>query len=155
VRAEARKLRARLAKYYETEGAGDNIRFDFPKGTYAPSTIEVTEDFSGASVALGSGATVPEGLSPATDLGRSVVEPSVNDPRLTESDVFSIPPVRWLTPKRAAIGIVGLIIVAFLLGLGLRSKPGQRRTRRGSYRFIGSDSGSSRGRADIGVSVQR
>ena len=37
VRTEARKLRARLAKYYVTEGAGDRLRIDFPKGSYMPS----------------------------------------------------------------------------------------------------------------------
>lgn len=36
VRTEARKLRARLAKYYETEGADDPVRIEFPKGSYAP-----------------------------------------------------------------------------------------------------------------------
>lgn len=36
VRTEARKLRARLAKYYETEGAGDSLRIEFRKGSYVP-----------------------------------------------------------------------------------------------------------------------
>jgi TolB-like protein/Tfp pilus assembly protein PilF len=37
VRTEARKLRARLDKYYATEGSGDPLRVEFPKGTYVPS----------------------------------------------------------------------------------------------------------------------
>jgi len=37
VRTEARKLRARLAKYYEVEGARDPLRIDLPKGSYVPS----------------------------------------------------------------------------------------------------------------------
>lgn len=37
VRTEARKLRARLVKYYGAEGADDPVRIDFPKGSYAPS----------------------------------------------------------------------------------------------------------------------
>jgi len=37
VRTEARKLRARLDKYYLTEGAGDPLRVEFRKGTYVPS----------------------------------------------------------------------------------------------------------------------
>jgi TolB-like protein/Tfp pilus assembly protein PilF len=37
VRTEARKLRSRLTKYYENEGAQDAIRIDLPKGSYAPS----------------------------------------------------------------------------------------------------------------------
>src|SRR5271170_4888388 len=36
VRTEARKLRARLAKYYETEGAGDPLRIELRKGSYVP-----------------------------------------------------------------------------------------------------------------------
>jgi TolB-like protein/Tfp pilus assembly protein PilF len=37
VRTQARKLRARLSKYFETEGALDALRIEFPKGSYAPS----------------------------------------------------------------------------------------------------------------------
>jgi len=37
VRTQARKLRAKLDKYYETEGARDSLRIDFLKGAYVPS----------------------------------------------------------------------------------------------------------------------
>jgi serine/threonine-protein kinase len=37
VRTQARKLRARLVKYYATEGAEDPIRIEFRKGSYAPT----------------------------------------------------------------------------------------------------------------------
>jgi len=37
VRTQARKLRAKLDKYYETEGARDALRVDLPKGAYVPS----------------------------------------------------------------------------------------------------------------------
>lgn len=36
VRVEARRLRAKLAAYYEGEGAGDELRIELPKGGYAP-----------------------------------------------------------------------------------------------------------------------
>jgi TolB-like protein/tetratricopeptide (TPR) repeat protein len=36
VRTQARKLRARLAKYYETEGLTDTLIIEYPKGSYAP-----------------------------------------------------------------------------------------------------------------------
>ena len=36
VRTQARKLRLRLAKYYQTEGAQDPIWIEFPKGSYVP-----------------------------------------------------------------------------------------------------------------------
>ncbi|MBV9507361.1 MAG: tetratricopeptide repeat protein [Acidobacteriia bacterium] len=36
VRTQATKLRARLAKYYESEGAAESVRIEFRKGSYAP-----------------------------------------------------------------------------------------------------------------------
>jgi serine/threonine-protein kinase len=36
VRVQARRLRSRLAKYYEDEGAQDRLLIDLPKGRYAP-----------------------------------------------------------------------------------------------------------------------
>ena len=36
VRVEARRLRAKLAEYYQAEGGGDQVRFRLPKGGYAP-----------------------------------------------------------------------------------------------------------------------
>ena len=36
VRVEARRLRSKLKKYYETEGRNDAVRIEFPKGSYAP-----------------------------------------------------------------------------------------------------------------------
>ena len=43
VRTQARKLRARLVKYYLTEGVDDPIRIEFPKGSYAPTFSRVAE----------------------------------------------------------------------------------------------------------------
>ena len=37
VRVEARRLRAKLAEYYETDGAGDALRIRLAKGGYAPT----------------------------------------------------------------------------------------------------------------------
>src|SRR6266481_104163 len=36
VRVQARNLRARVAKYYETQGVDDPILIELPKGTYVP-----------------------------------------------------------------------------------------------------------------------
>src|SRR6058998_1005019 len=36
VRVQARRLRARLAKYYSEEGRADQVIVDIPKGGYAP-----------------------------------------------------------------------------------------------------------------------
>src|SRR5215469_5551309 len=41
VRTEARKLRGRLSKYFETEGKDDPIRIDVPLGRYAALFIAV------------------------------------------------------------------------------------------------------------------
>ena len=37
VRVEARRLRMKLKKYYETEGTHDTLRIEYPKGSYAPA----------------------------------------------------------------------------------------------------------------------
>src|SRR5262249_15862896 len=37
VRVEARRLRMKLKKYYETEGIHDALRIEYPKGSYAPA----------------------------------------------------------------------------------------------------------------------
>src|SRR5665213_2267146 len=42
VRTEARKLRVRLAKYYQTEGSNDPLRIEIPKGSYV-SLIHISE----------------------------------------------------------------------------------------------------------------
>src|SRR5881227_1167179 len=36
VRVQARNLRTRIAKYYETQGADDPILLELPKGSYVP-----------------------------------------------------------------------------------------------------------------------
>ncbi|HZT31998.1 MAG TPA: tetratricopeptide repeat protein [Bryobacteraceae bacterium] len=36
VRVEARRLRAKLCRYYETDGRGDRLRIEFPTGAYVP-----------------------------------------------------------------------------------------------------------------------
>jgi hypothetical protein len=47
VRVEARRLRARLAEYYEGPGRGDAIRIELPKGGYVP-LIAAANGISGA-----------------------------------------------------------------------------------------------------------
>ena len=42
VRVEARRLRAKLAEYYEGSGATDAICFVFPKGSYIPEFVPAT-----------------------------------------------------------------------------------------------------------------
>jgi len=61
VRTEARKLRARLDKYYETDGKQDPLRIEFRRGTYAPLFRVPT--------------TEPVELQPMPDLGTGPPEP--------------------------------------------------------------------------------
>src|SRR5215470_17746257 len=49
VRVQARNLRSRLEKYYETQGTEDPIRIDLPKGTYVPVFHYRTEETVSAS----------------------------------------------------------------------------------------------------------
>lgn len=44
VRVEASKLRSKLALYYDTEGRGDEVRIEIPKGSYAPSFREAARE---------------------------------------------------------------------------------------------------------------
>jgi TolB-like protein/Tfp pilus assembly protein PilF len=73
VRTQARKLRTRLALYYETQGSGDVLRIEFRKGSYAPS-------FRRAEIPTVSTETVtetPRGPSgdPAIDLSQTAIQP--------------------------------------------------------------------------------
>jgi len=44
VRTEARKLRARLAKYFESEGKDDTLRIHFPLGKYTPTFQQISRN---------------------------------------------------------------------------------------------------------------
>lgn len=57
VRTQARKLRARLDKYFETEGSRDALRIEFPKGSYTPSfrTADIPGPHVSSTTAAASG----------------------------------------------------------------------------------------------------
>ena len=63
VRVQARNLRSRLEKYYETAGAEDPIRIELPKGTYVPvfhfRTALASEAARAARCAASANAAVP------------------------------------------------------------------------------------------------
>jgi serine/threonine-protein kinase len=52
VRVEARRLRTKLAQYYETDGASDTVRVLFPKGSYVPQFSVPEPPGSGSQAAL-------------------------------------------------------------------------------------------------------
>jgi serine/threonine-protein kinase len=61
VRVEARRLRARLARYYEEEGRYDEFRIELPKGGYTP----LFQHPAALAAQQRSGATVSEGRNSA------------------------------------------------------------------------------------------
>ena len=78
VRTQARKLRLRLAKYYQTEGADDPIRIEFRKGTYAPFFARVGD---ASPEALAEPSDVPP--PPPEAAGQAIAPPplTVKQPR--------------------------------------------------------------------------
>jgi serine/threonine-protein kinase len=63
VRVEARRLRAKLAEYYDGEGAGDAIRFRLAKGGYVPTFERVDGTGPGGGVGGGAGGVPPYALA--------------------------------------------------------------------------------------------
>jgi len=59
VRVEARRLRSKLATYYETEGKQDEIVIEFPKGSYVPVFHGRGESKSGAGTDTPTVAVLP------------------------------------------------------------------------------------------------
>jgi TolB-like protein/Tfp pilus assembly protein PilF len=101
VRTEARKLRARLAKYYELEGCGDLLRIEFHKGSYVPSfhdPIRTLAEPPGI-------ATITEAPAPPT---------AVESPSISNAPVHSNQ-FRWRTliGSLAVVGLVAASIVIF------------------------------------------
>ncbi len=69
VRTEARKLRARLTKYYQTEGATDPLRLEFRKGSYVPvfcDAIDWASEASKGAKLEDTPSTAPVAAAPST-----------------------------------------------------------------------------------------
>ena len=65
VRVQAGKLRAKLAEYYESRGAADPVRIEFPKGSYAPRFV-LSQPGNATSDSLLSDRASDPGSAPAT-----------------------------------------------------------------------------------------
>ncbi len=78
VRSEARKLRARLAKYYESEGEHDPVRIDFPKGGYVPGFQSASAAVADVSAEDPAAIPVAEPLPahPLSSNGHAALHPS-------------------------------------------------------------------------------
>ena len=89
VRVEARRLRAKLAEYYDAEGAGDVLRIRLAKGGYSPTFERVTAT------------SIPSGESGATSSAGRLPMPAVLVAcGLTLVAVAAF--VFWPTPARVA-----------------------------------------------------
>jgi hypothetical protein len=92
VRVQARNLRSRLEKYYETQGAEDPIRIELPKGTYVPvfhfrtgetaaQTAESVNNGNGAAPSTASGTVPAASVMPAPPPRSPVDETKRGTPR--------------------------------------------------------------------------
>ena len=76
VRTEARKLRTRLAKYYETEGLGNPLRIEFRKGSYVPFFHSVADpELAPASAAAAINEPQQDPLNVEPSAGEMFAEP--------------------------------------------------------------------------------
>jgi TolB-like protein/tetratricopeptide (TPR) repeat protein len=112
VRTQARKLRARLVKYYLTEGVEDPIRIEFPKGSYVPTFARMGDPPAVAEVAP---AAVE--ISPA----------QVQEPTSIEAE--ATPPFRFSQTWK--VGALAAALLALVVGAGFifyaaRVKPAER-----------------------------
>jgi TolB-like protein/Tfp pilus assembly protein PilF len=102
VRTQARKLRAKLAKYYETEGGNDPLRIEFPKGSYSPSFQKIDPPGT-SSPGVPVDAAADASAAPEAHLSRVATAPPVAGPR-------------W---SRAAISLVVVALAGFSAALYL------------------------------------
>jgi serine/threonine-protein kinase len=94
VRTQARKLRARLEKYYETEGANDLLRIDFPKGSYLPlfRTVE-----------------------PPVPAAQELPEPPADDVFVSPAEFTSVPVSQLPSPSNSSFWKMATVCLALLL----------------------------------------
>jgi TolB-like protein/tetratricopeptide (TPR) repeat protein len=118
VRTQARKLRARLDKYYQTEGAADVVRIEVRKGSYEPAFRWMS--------------TQPERDVLPTVVTEPVVDP-IFEPALEKSAGFSVrgasdPGSKWgkfrippaWTTLAAALVLCASAGISYTLGAGWR-----------------------------------
>jgi adenylate cyclase len=105
VRTEARKLRARLTKYYESEGINDAVRIEFVKGKYSP-VFHLASEF------------------PVTAPVEQISGPEPGPPASTSSVTLPLPETSTAAPRRnwtAAVVLAALIVAGALFWWTRRS----------------------------------
>lgn len=115
VRVEARRLRAKLEKYYKTEGLTDPIRIEFPTGTYVPVIRSVQETRSKWYRLWAIAAVVLVMLALGT--GHHILHPA--------EEMIAVAPARWLLQASGDIDHVDENLAA-----AITSELAQRRTAR-------------------------
>ena len=116
VRVQIHRLRLKVKEYYESEGVNDPIAVDIPKGHYIP-TFEMRAGASARRV----GADASEKIAPqsgSVDEGRAPL-PAPTAARQTNEAL-------WQKRPRALVAVLGLVIFALGLVIGLLWQQGVR-----------------------------
>ena len=108
VRVEARRLREKLRKYYETDGRGDSIYIEFPTGSYTP--LVQTREEAGLAVKAHTTADNAIAVLPFTNLSSEQENEYFSD-GLTEELINALTKVE------------GLRVVAWSSAFQLKGKP--------------------------------
>jgi TolB-like protein/tetratricopeptide (TPR) repeat protein len=102
VRTEARKLRARLSKYYETEGRDQSLRVGFRKGSYVPFFYEVAEACQDS---------VPE---TSVEISPEAVQTNA----ASQTSVIAVPEIAKVRPPARTLVIAGALAMVALAAVG-------------------------------------
>jgi len=96
VRVQAGRLRTKLAEYYNTEGAGDRLVVELPKGSYAVTFHERPGQLSPSGNGAGTGTHEGVGGDLAADAGKR----SLTVRALSLALVAAVATIGWLTWNR-------------------------------------------------------
>jgi TolB-like protein/Tfp pilus assembly protein PilF len=118
VRIEAGRLREKLREYYETEGRGDMIRIELPKGSYSPL------------IDLHACAPFTAPASPEPPAMSDSVPPPMLPSR--ESDPLS----RWPLRPAALVAAAAAAVLLAIFILSAQQQPGSPRTEKASVAVL-------------------
>lgn len=115
VRTEARKLRARLAKYYQTEGKNDSVRIELRKGSYVPVFHEAVDT---CSIPLGDAEETSDAPKEQSETGAEEISGnSTGSQSLRDIASATSPPsalsVRVFQPRWPVFAMLTLLALGF------------------------------------------
>lgn len=131
VRFTAGEVRKRLLLYYHERGRNSGIRISLPVGSYIPEFLhehdesEDIGDYAGSSAAHIRDANVSEDTDSITPESRSISLVPASSTSLEEKASASLLLGQSRTFVRGLLwlGLVAAVVIAFLAGLGWRSRP--------------------------------